>query len=225
MTALDVRADPVDRRAPSQVLAALIAAAFLVAGVGGFVPGVTQHLGDLGWAGHGSDAQLLGVFQVSVLLNLVHLLFGVAGVLLARSPGGARAFLVGGGTIYLVLYLYGIAISEGSGANFVPLNHADNLLHLGLGLGMVALGVLPERRFGRPTETLGGFLASAAIFLSLAGVAYRPIRLIPFAIILALIASAFGGRHEGLARLAVFVCAGSFVLGLAIAVITTHPLW
>ena len=39
----------------------------------------------LRFAGHGSGAYLFGVFQVSVLHNLVHLAFGVAGLVLART--------------------------------------------------------------------------------------------------------------------------------------------
>jgi hypothetical protein len=88
---------------------------------------------------------LLGIFQVSVLHNVVHLLFGVAGVLLARRPDTARSYLIIGGVIYLVLWIYGLFIGEDSGANFVPVNDADNWLHLVLGLGMIALGLLTTR--------------------------------------------------------------------------------
>jgi len=37
-----------------------------------------------------------------------------------------------------------------SSANFVPLNAADNWLHLGLGIGMIALGMLLGRRAQNP---------------------------------------------------------------------------
>jgi hypothetical protein len=77
----------------------------------------------------------------------------------------------------------------------------------------------------RPAETVGGLLASVAIFVSLAGVAYRPLRLIPLAILLALIALAIGGRHERLAGYAVVTGAVCFVLGMTVAVITSNPLW
>ena len=77
----------------------------------------------------------------------------------------------------------------------------------------------------RPAETVAGFLAAAAIFVSLAGVAYRPLRLIPFAILLSLIAVGIGGRSERLARYAVSIGAACFAIGLAVAVITSHPLW
>ncbi len=43
----------------------------------------------------------MGIFQVSSLHSIVHLLFGVAGFLLARTESGARTFLIGGGVIYL----------------------------------------------------------------------------------------------------------------------------
>ena len=59
---------------------------------------------------------------------------------MARSRSGARAFLIGGGLIYLVLWIYGVAVDHESSANFVPLDTADNWLHLGLGIGMIALG-------------------------------------------------------------------------------------
>ena len=121
--------------------ALLVGAVFLLVGVLGFVPGVTAHYGDMSAAGTGSDAELLGIFQVSVLHNVVHLLFGVAGVLLSRTNEGARAYLVGGGVIYLVLWLYGLVVDKGSDANFVPLNTADDWLHFVLGVCMIGLGV------------------------------------------------------------------------------------
>jgi hypothetical protein len=88
---------------------------------------------------------LFGVFQVSILHNLVHLAFGLAGVALARTVTGARGFLVGGGAIYLLLWLYGLVLGHGTTVNFLPLNRADDWLHLGLGLGMVGLGLLTTR--------------------------------------------------------------------------------
>jgi hypothetical protein len=80
-------------------------------------------------------------------------------------------------------------------------------------------------RQSRPAETVAGFLAAAAIFVSLTGVAYRPLRLIPFAILLSLIAVGIGGRSERLGTYAVAIGAACFAIGLAVAVITSHPLW
>jgi formate-dependent nitrite reductase membrane component NrfD len=51
-----------------------------------------------------------------------------------------------GGISYLVLFLYGLVVGQDSMANFVPVNTADDILHLVLGLGMVTLGVALTRR-------------------------------------------------------------------------------
>jgi uncharacterized protein DUF4383 len=134
------------RRAPVQLAALVVGVVFLLVGALGFVPGVTSNFDQLAFAGHDSDAALLGVFNVSVLHNIVHLLFGVAGLLMARTFSAARAYLVGGGIIYLVLFVYGLLIDHDSAANFIPVNTADNYLHLVLGIGMIALGVLLGRR-------------------------------------------------------------------------------
>jgi hypothetical protein len=77
----------------------------------------------------------------------------------------------------------------------------------------------------RPSETVAGFLAATAIFVSLTGIAYRPLRLIPISILLALVAAGIGGRATRLASWAVGICAASFAVGLAVAVITSNPLW
>jgi hypothetical protein len=111
-----------------------------------------------GFAGHDSGAQLVGLFNVSVLHNIVHLLFGVAGLALARTTTSARFFLLGGGVIYLVLWIYGLIIDQHSMANFIPINTPDNWLHVVLGVGMIALGVLLARLDARtrtrtPTST------------------------------------------------------------------------
>ncbi|MDX2602520.1 DUF4383 domain-containing protein [Streptomyces caniscabiei] len=136
-------------RTPVQQAALLVGAVFLLVGILGFVPGITTDYDSLEFASHDSGAQLLGIFQVSVLHNLVHLAFGVAGVAMARAASTARTFLLAGGAVYLVLWLYGLLIDHHSSANFVPLNTADDWLHFFLGIGMIALGVL----LGRPRTT------------------------------------------------------------------------
>lgn len=77
----------------------------------------------------------------------------------------------------------------------------------------------------RPGEAIAGLLASLSIFASCIGVAYRPARLIPAAIVLALLATALGGRHSRLAALAIAVGGVCFVVGMAIAVITGKPIY
>ena len=124
-------------RSLAQTLATVFGIAFLAAGILGFIPGITTDYGDLSFAGNDSQAQLLGLFQVSVLHNVVHILFGVAGLALARTWEGARGYLLGSGVIYVVLFLYGVMVDSGSDANFVPINGADNVLHLLLAVGLL----------------------------------------------------------------------------------------
>jgi hypothetical protein len=133
-------------RAPVQLAATVVGAIFLVVGILGFVPGITTHVGSLGFAGDGSQAMLLGLFQVSVLHNIVHLLFGIAGLALGRSIASAKGYLTWGGVIYFVLFVYGLIFMGNMGANFVPVNGADNVLHLLLGVGMFVLGIVLGRR-------------------------------------------------------------------------------
>ena len=130
-------------RSPIQTAALAVGLVFLLVGILGFIPGITTNYDDLKFAGHDSDAQLLGIFDTSILHNIVHLLFGIAGLALAKTYDGARTYLLGGGVIYLALAVYGAiwGADEGS-ANFIPMNWADNILHIGLGVGMVGLGVV-----------------------------------------------------------------------------------
>lgn len=128
-------------RHPARLAATVVAAVFLLVGILGFIPGATTDYEGMTFAGHESTAMLLGVFQVSILHNIVHLLFGVVGLAMARTVSGARSFLIGGGAVYLALWLYGLVIDHDSAANFVPVNGADNWLHLFLGVGMIALGL------------------------------------------------------------------------------------
>ena len=119
-----------------------VAAVFLAVGIAGFVPGLTTDVHQLPWWGHhasGPGALLLGTFDISVAHNLLHLAFGVAGLLAARTFAGARWYLIVGGLIYLALWLYGTFSSIPREA--LPLNGADNWLHFAIGVVMTVLGL------------------------------------------------------------------------------------
>ena len=135
---------------PVQNVARLAGVVFLLVGIAGFIPGITSNLYDgLEFAGDDGNAELLGLFEVSVLHNLVHGLFGVAGLALASTVGGARNFLIGGGAIYVALWLLGLV----GGAEWIPSNDADDWLHLALGIGLIGAGVAftRERPVARTT--------------------------------------------------------------------------
>ena len=131
---------------PVQKVAVVFGIVFLVVGIAGFIPGLTTNVDTILFFGHESGAMLLGVFQVSILHNIVHLLFGIAGLWLASSFAGSRNYLIWGGVVYGLIFLYGLIFGGETAANFVPVNAADNWLHLGLAVAMILLGLLLGRR-------------------------------------------------------------------------------
>jgi hypothetical protein len=77
----------------------------------------------------------------------------------------------------------------------------------------------------RPADAVAGLMASAAMFTSLIALAYRPLRVAPFAILVALIAAAMSKRYERLSQLALAVSGACFVAGTILAVLTKNPLF
>ena len=134
-------------------VAGLVGLVFVVIGVLGFIPGVVSDYGALRWWRTDSGAELFAVFGTSIFHNLLHLGFGVAGLVAARSAAGARAYLTGGGVLYVALGVYGLLIERLGGANVVPVNRADDWLHLGLGVGMVYAGLAVTIAAPRPAAT------------------------------------------------------------------------
>ncbi|MEV0679675.1 DUF4383 domain-containing protein [Actinosynnema sp. NPDC050436] len=131
---------------PAQVLAGLLGLAFLVAGIAGFV---RTGFGDFAGEQH---SMLLG-FAVNPLHNVVHLAFGVLGLLMATGSGLSRlygwiVFLAYGVVLVWGLMLVGVvAVNpvERLG-NPLALNVNDNWLHLGLAAVGLLIAVLPARR-------------------------------------------------------------------------------
>ena len=77
----------------------------------------------------------------------------------------------------------------------------------------------------RPADAIAGFLAALSVLGSAIGLVYRPARLIPFALLLAVVAAGMGGRHSRLVSAAVVIGGVCFVVGMAVAVITNHPVF
>lgn len=156
MNAVHLSGHRTTRRTRLQVSALAAGLTLFVVGVLGFVPGITEAIEALAFSGHQSKAMLLGVFQVSVLHNLLHALTGLAGLWMAKLPLQSRTFLIGAGVAYLSLWIFGLLIPHDSPVNVVPFNDMDNWLHLGFGMGMIALGVAYARDVVSPARTAQG---------------------------------------------------------------------
>jgi hypothetical protein len=74
-------------------------------------------------------------------------------------------------------------------------------------------------------EAVAGLMASAALFTALLGVAYKPARLIPVAVLMAFVAGRMTERHLRLAGFAVAACVVCWTVGMTIAVLTERPLY
>ena len=74
-------------------------------------------------------------------------------------------------------------------------------------------------------DTVAGFLATLSIFASAVGLVWRPVRLVPFALVLALIATRMSARNERIAWYAVVAAVICWTAGMTIAVVTENPLY
>jgi hypothetical protein len=126
------------RASSNRLTATIIGIAYVLVGVGGFF--VTAGVGFVDTPG----GLLLGTFEVNILHNLVHLLLGAA-LLLAGLSGAraAKAVNAAAGTVCLLLGLAGLFI-VGSPFNILAINGADNVLHFGSAVLLLAVGLGAE---------------------------------------------------------------------------------
>ena len=82
-----------------------------------------------------------------------------------------------------------------------------------------------ERGRWSSLDTVAGLLAMISIFASAVGLVWRPLRVIPFAVLLALIAARMSARQERLVGWAIAAAVTCWTVGMALAVITENPLW
>jgi hypothetical protein len=119
----------------AQRMAQIFGWGFIVVGVAGFfASGLSME------ANHLVAPRLLGLFPVNVVHNIVHLLFGVWGVVASRSFGASRSYLIGAGIVYLVLAALGFVAPDGFG--LVPIGGPDIGLHVFLALGLLLSGLV-----------------------------------------------------------------------------------
>lgn len=123
----------------TKTAALLVGIIFLLVGILGYFPNPI--------IGRSDDA----IFHADTTHNMVHVISGVLFLIVAMaSPSSAGMFLKVFGIIYLVLGVYGLLTIGDSGTTellgFLPVNGADNYLHIALGILIFLLGFLPGRR-------------------------------------------------------------------------------
>jgi hypothetical protein len=91
---------------------------------------------------------LFGMFPVNVLHNIVHLLFGVWGILAAKSFAGAKSYAQITGVLYLILAVLGFVIPDGLG--LIPMGGADIGLHAVIGIVLSYFGFTSRESVAPP---------------------------------------------------------------------------
>jgi hypothetical protein len=133
-------------RTPAQLYCLIFGATLVAAGLLGFAF-------DAGFdTGSSVDGdKLIGVFEVNGIHNLVHIATGA--LLLAVAPGRASAKLgaIGFGAVYGLVAIIGIIDGE-TVLGLIPVNAADNLLHVAIAGLAIASGVLSPGESKRTGE-------------------------------------------------------------------------
>jgi hypothetical protein len=118
-----------------QKVAGMFGVAFVAVALLGFLTGGMSM--DASMA---SSTKLVGLFPVNAAHNTLHLVFGVWGLLAARSPLVARRYCLLSGAIYLVLAGIGFVLPEMFG--LIPIGGNDIALHGVLGVALTAVGAM-----------------------------------------------------------------------------------
>jgi hypothetical protein len=129
--------DTAGGRTIPEILGLAFGAVYLLVGiVGFFVTGFDN------FAGH-TDETLL-IFDINPLHNIVHLLIGIAGLVLSRTLAGARTFgwLLAVG--YGAAFIYGL-LAVGEDWDFLNINAADNGLHIFSAVVGLVIALMPVR--------------------------------------------------------------------------------
>ncbi len=124
---------------PARLYATLVGAALMIGGIAGFF-----YSASFGSPGSVDDA--FGILAVNAWHNIFHIATGAIGLLVAGYA--ARQYALWLGAVYVVVAVWGFLIGSGESIlGFLPVNTADNFLHLILGgLGLAAAAATPRLR-------------------------------------------------------------------------------
>src|SRR5215210_3395899 len=131
-------------RTPAQLYALLFGIVLLLVGILGFL---ADSSFDVGSDVQGSD---FIVFEVNGWHNLVHIASGALGLALWRRRDTARAYALGFGAVYLVVTIWGF-ITGDQVLWLIPVDAADNVLHLLIAAAGLAAGLTSPNHVGAAT--------------------------------------------------------------------------
>jgi hypothetical protein len=128
----------------AQVYALTLGAVLVLVGLLGFIVEPSFSVGD------SAERGTLIAFDINGWHNVVHLLSGVVGLALAGTAAKARLFCIGYGAVYVVVTILGFIVGDGGYLlSIIPINTADNLLHLVIALTALGIGLSSPARAGR----------------------------------------------------------------------------
>jgi Domain of unknown function (DUF4383) len=131
-------------KTPAQLYALLFGVVLLAVGIVGFAADSSFGTGsDV----NGSD---LIVFETNGWHNIVHIVSGLIGLALWRTAAGARLYALGFGAVYLVVAIWGFATGD-QVLWLVPVDGADNVLHLAIAATGLLAGLASPATAGAPT--------------------------------------------------------------------------
>jgi len=124
------------RRSPAQLYALIFGAVLTVAGIIGFF-----YNSEFTSNKAVRDA-VFGILDVNGWHNVVHILSGILGLILASSYASARTYALGLGLVYILVAVWGFIIGNGDSIlSIIPVNTEDNILHLLIGITGIAAGM------------------------------------------------------------------------------------
>lgn len=119
-------------RTPAQLYALVVGAVLVIAGIIGFF--VSTAFGTPGETG-----ALLGILEVNGWHNVVHLASGALLLAVAGRADTARTVVLAFGAVYVLVFILGLVMDPILG--IIPVNGADNILHLLLALSAIGAGL------------------------------------------------------------------------------------
>jgi hypothetical protein len=124
---------------PARLYAALVGALLVLIGILGFFYSAS-------FGGPGDVEGALGFMRINAWENVLHILLGSLGLLMAGYA--ARTYSLCAGALFLALGIWGFAIGSGDAIlGFLPASGGDDTLHLVLGLlGLAAAAGTPRRQ-------------------------------------------------------------------------------